>query len=567
METAASHPRIAHFLDFELDLQTGDLTRNDRTIRLPEKPFQALMLLIERQGDVVSREALAAGLWSAETFVEFDANLNATIKRLRDALEESAETPRCIETIPRRGYRFVPPVRMIARRPSGVHESFQSRPRFAPLWVSGVVTLLVGFGAVVGLRWYERRASPPPIAKLGVLAFDNVSGGADAAGLTSGIGDDVVARLRRVSPSQLMVITVRPNPANGETRGNHLAGPRVVGLDYTMTGRLEQRGEGWELRVTFADARTQHQRWAVTYQLPLQAPFIQHDVSRRVVEALSLRAPLEDRQDLSRAAYDAYLRGQDALKTDDVPHVQTAADWFDQSVRRDPLYARAYAGLAQASWRLGQLHAQSLPDAEARARGALAAGLRLDARVPEFYLIQASLLAKDPGHDAEIIEAYHRAVALDPNAINVRTQYALFLRERQPGQALAEITRALTLDPQSSVLTAYRGWVLTSARRFEEAEAALQDARRLDPDLPMTMRFLGVLAEQRGRMDDSTTWFERAAAASGRQPYYVYRLGVAYARAGHPSRVRAILQELRDQSVHEFVEPKYLQLLEDALSG
>ena len=174
---------------------------------------------------------------------------------------------------------------------------------------------------------------------------------------------------------------------------------------------------------------------------------------------------------------------------------------------------------------------------------------------------------KSAGRIDDQNRAFRQAVELDPGNAMAHAQYALFLRERRPESAMPEITQARDLDPLSPRINAYAGAVLISAGKLDAADHQLQVALSLDPQLPVTLQFLGVLEEDRGQMQRAIGWYEKAVAASNRNASYVYRLGLAYARSGRNLETKAALEELRNKSKREFVDPRYIKDLQSSLGG
>ncbi|HET9399616.1 MAG TPA: winged helix-turn-helix domain-containing protein [Candidatus Acidoferrales bacterium] len=581
--------RVMHsvrFLGFTLDRTTGELSDADRAVRLPQKLFLALNLLIEHANEVVSRDELCRHIWPTGTFVEFDDNLNATMKRLREALGDSAEAPRVIETVPRVGYRFIPTIiddvgdpapmsRIRSGQPAVPSESHFSDSRFAH-WtrrtvLSGMVVMLFAIlaASLGGHRETSLRYSGAVPKKLGIVAFTNSTGDADKNFLSNGLYREVAAGLRQLAPEKLAIILYESR--QGVVVPSDVTIGRDLGLNYVLRGNLEKRDGNLSFRAALTDVGTSASAWIEEFRLPVQEVFVQHDIADRIQSTLSLNFVLQNREQLSHtcttdtSAHEAYFRGREALLQDTDFSADAAIKWFKKAISEDSEYALPYEGLAQAYIKLGKSRTLSSERANQLAQRAVSAGIALDSTVPEFSLLRAIMLSNRPGEEREAQTDFERAIELDPGSTVAHVQYALFLRERHPESGLAQIKKAQAIDPLSPSINAYVGAALISTGQLEGAETQLQMALGLDPELPVTLRFLGNLEEKRGHAVQAASWYEKAATASKREPFYVYRLGLAYARSGRSSETMALLRELRTRSKREFVDPAYLKDLQAAL--
>lgn len=575
----------ARFLDFSLNFRTGELSRRGRTSRLPEKPFLALALLVEYANQTVSREALCRRLWPEGTFVEFDENLNATIKRLREALGDCASAPRIIETVPRSGYRFIAPLEMPSTpqtEPVALPVPALKQRVQGGIWLRWGPRLMLAGAAVVVLAMLaasirvhqspKTQAQPHRDIKLAVVSFQNATGDPYRKFLSQGLFEEVRSRLSRLAPEQLTVVSIDETKSTSSPPDEAIR--RTLGVDYILRGALRKDRGGLALVTELKNAVSLAPLWTAEFRLPLQEVFVQHELADRVSRSLSLRTPPpSDREQLSRGytsdvtAHEAYLRGREMLLQDGDSDAKRALEWFQKAISNDRQYALPYAGLAETYLRLGKSHSLPPDQASREAAKAISAGMALDATIPQFSLLEAELLATQTGRDREAEDAFKRAVEADPGNARMHFQYALFLRERRPDDAFAEITEARSLDPFSPAIDAYAGSVLLFKGDFDGAEKLLQTALRLNPDLPVAMRFLGDLEEKRGRPQQATDWYQKAATASGRNPYYIYRLGLSYARCGRELDTKATLQELLTRSQREFVDPVYIRNLRAALGS
>ncbi len=586
MDEVQQPDALARFGLFEVHFGAGELRKQGQLIKLQEKPLQALTLLLERAGSIVTREEFRSRLWASDTFVEFDDNLNAAIKRLREALGESAENPRFIETIRRRGYRFIPPVEYIPRQEtlaSGAPENGTSenpKPKH-PLRRTGFVALLALIALLlvaVGIFWRRDQQAKQRRAQrvmLAVLPFKNLSGRPDQEYVSDGMTEEMTAQLGRLYPAGLGVIArtsaIRYKNTSQDVR--QIGGE--LGVAYVLEGSV--RRDAREMFVTSQLIRVADQThlWAETYERPLQDIFVvQRDVARRVSESLALQLLPSEKAALARgntvntAAYDDYLRGRYEWEQGTEAGFRSSLESFQSALLRDPQYAMAYAGLARTQLSLAEYHFEAAGEARAKAAEAVSRGLELDTSIPDLYLLQAGVLSEDGSKNSAVEEAYRRAIKLDPNNAEAHQDYALYLlgSKRLP-EALAEIQKARELDPVSPLVFTTSGWIFLDSKKLDKAETSLGQALRLDPNFPAAMYFLARVKEAENQPDEATAWFERAVNASGRTPKYLHALAISYVKVGRGDEARKLLDELRRSATKQYVAPEYIRSVEASLKS
>jgi TolB-like protein/DNA-binding winged helix-turn-helix (wHTH) protein/Tfp pilus assembly protein PilF len=568
---------------FELNLQAGELRRQGQKIKLQDKPFQALSLLLEHAGEVVSRDELRARLWQTDTFVEFDDNLNAAIKRLREALGDSAEAPRYLETVPRRGYRFIPPVERVNGQIDGeppvsaavaavAPVAARGTSATIPLLIAGVIVIL----GVAGLLWRSHRSRQLNDSRqliLAVLPFKNLSGQPEEEFVADGMTEEMIAQLSRLYPQKLRVIartsTMRYKDRSADV---HQIGGEL-GAGYILEGSVRRDDSDAFITAQLIQVSDQTHLWAETYHRPRRDIFtVQRDVARRVAESLALTLLPEQQAALARAdtvdtnAYEAYLRGLFAWNHGTEAGFRTALASFQEALREDPQYAMAYAGLARTHFSLEDFHFESAAEARARADEAISKGLQLDASIPDLYVLKARMITERNDRGAE--EAYRRAIELNLNNANAHLDYAMYLRgERRLGEALAEVDAAAELDPRSAWVFTAAGWILISANDLDRAAARIDQALRIDPNYPAAMYVMGRIKELEKDEPSTIDWFQKAVEASGRRAKYLHVLAIACANAGRHDEARNLLQELREMSSREYVDPDYIRSFEAALQS
>ena len=582
---------IVRFGLFEVDLQAGELRKSGLKIRLQEQPFQILGALLDHPGEIVSREDLRRRLWPDDTFVEFDHSLNTAIGRLRDALGDSADNPRFIETLPRRGYRFIAPVERLngaaslqngEQRPgsSPVEPPTETDSRPRAQWRVGMAAIVLV--AAIGAGMYVlHQHYPPPLQTgprkimLAVLPFQNLSGDPKQDFASDAMTEEMITHVGRLTPQALGVIARTSVMKYKNSTVDVKAIGRDLGVDYVLEGSV-RRGPG-QIDVTAQLIQTSDQThlWAESYERPLTDLFaIERDIARRIAQSLAFQLLPAREAALARAttvnteAYEAYIEGSKRLGEGTETGFQNAAASFGRAVELDPNYALAYDGMAKAYLREADYHIISSDEALARARPAIDKALALDESIPESHVLLAEALHLGDPRQPGIERAYRRAIELNPSNADAHIAYALYLREAlRYDQALAEAKEAQRLDPLAPFSYVATGWVLLSMGRREEARHEFAQSLALDPNYPAGLYFLARTCEEQGRVQEAIGLLQKAVATAGRKPKYLYALGIAYTQAGNRDEAQKILDELRQQSTKGYVEPEMIPTLAARLKG
>src|SRR5262245_25663349 len=395
-QSATTPRRNLCFGSFEVDLESGELRRQGVKIKLQDQPFRLLALLLERAGEVVTREELRDELWPADTFVDFDHSLNTAVRKLREALGDSAETPRFVETLARRGYRFMAPVAeqgpTAQPAPSADVEVAAPSPplttRWPPFARRVVVIAAVLSSAALVAYWVggRPRARPQPARlTLAVLPFDNLSGDADQEYLSDGLTEEMITQLGRLEPNRLKVLArsstwkyKRAVRDIGQLR-------RELGADYVLEGSLRRAGERVRVTAQLVKVDDQAQVWAETYERDLRdALIVQSEVAEAVARTITVTLTPAAQTRLARArpinaeAYEDYLRGRFFWNRRTEAALKQALGYFREAIAADPEYAPAYSGLADSYLSLGASSIvgglpprQAMPEAKAAALKAL----------------------------------------------------------------------------------------------------------------------------------------------------------------------------------------------------
>jgi TolB-like protein/DNA-binding winged helix-turn-helix (wHTH) protein len=337
-----SSPQQIRFGEFELDLQTAELRANGRTLILQGQPFQVLAILLERPGHLVTREELKKRLWPREGFGDFDHGLNKAINRLRETLQDSAEHPRFIETLPKRGYRFV------ASQVSGADNAVGTRPAYLAHWK---MLAILGLLVTVAGAWRLRSNGEPAFESVAVVPFVNLSGDPKIEYLTDGISEGLIGRL-----SQIPSLTVRPPTAGLRYKGKK-TDPQTVAKELrvqaVVVGHVNQQADSLIVSAELVDGVNNRTLWGETYYRKLSGVIeVERDISLEICDRLHQRLSRQQQAKVGTSAtinpeaYESYLKGRFYWEKRTPDALQLARDYFNQAIAADPKFVQAYVGLA-----------------------------------------------------------------------------------------------------------------------------------------------------------------------------------------------------------------------------
>jgi TolB-like protein/DNA-binding winged helix-turn-helix (wHTH) protein/Flp pilus assembly protein TadD len=568
MAAASPIQRAFRFGPFEADAQTGELRKNGLKIRLQEKPFQVLIALVERPGQVVSREELQRRLWPADTFVDFNNSLNTAITRLRETLGDSAEEHRYVETLARRGYRFVGQVEEIST-PSKTGSKGVVAPPRPRLWrwlIQGKSLALICISATVAvavLGYFRlRETKPTGRVMLAVLPFENLSGDPNQEYLSDGFTEEMITELARLQPERLGVIARTSAMQYKNTKKSTDRIGHELGVQYLLEGSALSSGN--RLRITAQLIRVQDQThvWADSYERELgDVLALQDEVARSVAREIRAKLSPENDKRLSSPrhvdpeTYQAFLKGRYHLNKRTGADIQQAIQYFQQSIARDPRYAAAYAGLADATY-AAQYRMIAPQEVVSQARDAANKALELDDTLPEAHV---SLAWIELAYDRDWMRAemhLKRALELSPGYADAHYVYgfAYLLPLGKFEDAVQEMKWALELDPLSLIINANLGGTYFEMRRYDLAVEQCQKTLEIDTQFGPAHSNLGLAYEQKGMYEEAISEFRAAFALHiGTQP--LAQLGHAYALSGRRVEALNVLDQLKELSRHTFVSP------------
>ena len=572
---------IYRFGVFEVDGRTGELRKHGRPVKLRGRPFDILLLLLAKRGDLISREELRQQLWQADTFVDFDHGLNSSMNRLRDALGDSAENPRFIETLPKRGYRFIAPINVVepsplaAAEPVGPPAVVEAQPYFAVSAPSRLV-LLTAIGAlaiaVVVAALYLRIGRPAHSGSskmtLAVLPFENLSSDADQDFFSDGFTEEMIAELGKLDPDHLGVIARTTTRLYKNAKKNIGQIRQELGVDYVLEGSIRRAANRIRITAQLVQTTDMTHLWAESYDRDVSDVLaIQSEVAMKIARSLTLalrRPQTEPGQSPSFPAYELCLRGRFFREQATEEGARKAIEYFQRAVALDPTYAPAHAGLADCYRLLGApgWEVEQPADLLRKAKMGAERALALDPQSSEAHAV-LSMVKLDyewdlPGSEREILEA----IRLNPSSVQAHQYYSSTLTTMgRADDAIREAHRAMELDPLSATAgtsLAIRYWY---AGRIDEAVAEFKKTLETNPEFGVAHWGLAQCSRARGDTRAEIEELQRAVALSGNSAYMRAHLAYGYATSGDRARAEVIQRELEKEGRERYASPYHAALI------
>ncbi len=591
MPHADAPPTSYRFGLFEADSRTGELRKQGRRLKLRGRPFDILMLLLARGGDVISREELRQQLWQADTFVDFDHGLNSAINRLREALGDSAENPRFIETLPKRGYRFIAPIEVpvaassaAAPVPSPAAEPSPavrpSEPIPSPIRrLSGAsrAVLLVASGAlavaVVVAALYLRIGRPPVTASarttLAVLPFQNLSNDAEQEFFSDGFTEEMIAELGALDPDHLGVIARTTTMLYKNARKDIGQVKRDLGVDYVLEGSIRRAGSRMRITAQLVQTSDMTHLWAESYDRDVSDVLaIQTEVAMKIAHSLTLalRRPRADggQTATSFPAYELCLRAKFFRDQATEEGARKAIEYFQRAISIDPAYAPAHSGLADCYRLLGApgWEVDQPADLLRKAKAGAERALQLDPESSEAHAV-LSMVKLDyewdlPGSEREVLEA----IRLNPSSVQAHQYYSSTLTTMgRTEDAIREARRAMELDPKSAIAGATLGIRYWYGGQIDEAIAEFNKTLEANPEFGVAHWGLAQCYRQRGETARELEELRRAVALSGNSAYMRAHLAYGLATSGDREHALAIQHELEVEGRQRYASPYHFALI------
>jgi TolB-like protein/DNA-binding winged helix-turn-helix (wHTH) protein/Tfp pilus assembly protein PilF len=603
MGSPASVTRILHFGIFEVDLKACELRKHGLRLKLPEQPFQVLVVLLEKPGEIVTREELRNRLWPGDTFVDFDHGLNNAVMRLREALGDSSENPRFVETIPRRGYRFIAPVAgsafPVPSTPEPgmgfgqvpVHDAaLQQVPRVPleapsePVSIprqrsAGRLAMFVAATAVaVGLlglvlihysRVDANKSKGSQNKSLIVLPIENLSGDKDQEYFADGMTDDLIANLAKIR--SLRVISRSTAMAYKGTRKPLSQIASELNVDAVVEGTVLRVGNNVRITAELVQVSTDRHLWAETYESPMgDILALQNRVSSAIVNEIRINLSPADQERLARnpavapEAYENYLKGRYYWNKRSDENLSRAIGYFEQATSQDPRYALAYAGLSDCYAIISAEIFGTMAPAEAapKAKAAALRALEIDPTLSE---AETSLATVKFNYDWDWNSAaagFAKSIQDNPSYATAYQRYSLYLMAMgRPEDSFEQINKARELDPLSISINFSLGWRLYMARQYDRAIQQLRNTLEMDPTYELPHLVLGLSYAQKGDFGHAIPELRKAVELSHGTPLMTSALANAYARSGNKAEAERLLAELVAESTKQYVSPYYLAVV------
>lgn len=570
---------LFEFGPFRLDPAERLLLRDSKPVPLTLKAFDTLLFLVENRGRIVEKNELLAEVWTG-TFVE-EATLAQNIFTLRKTLGDTPEGHHYIETVPKRGYRFIAPVKEFW---PDVREFVASGESVKPLgsklythirgalWGRVAVGIAVVIAVAVltwGIRSYLVGVGDPhrAIHSLAVLPLVNLSHDPEQEYFADGMTDELITTLAKISELR---VTSRTSVVRYRNAQKSLAQiGRELGVDAVIEGTVVRSGNKVRISAQLIHAATDRHLWAETYERNLDDVLsVQAEVGRDVAREIEVKLTADERARLAPAptvnpeAYELYLKGRYLWNKSDQP--SKSAEYFQQAIAKDPDYAAAYAGLAQAYGSLGSF----VPPKEIvpRAKEAARKALELDPSLDEAHLALSQILQLYDwdwrGAEAEI----QRAIELNPsNSTAYFWDAVLLLTLGRSAEALAQVRKAQRLDPVSPLTGSGIGLALYSQRQYDRAQEELENALQLEPNFVPSQLYLAWVYEEKGMNEQALAALRRMNEASGPGLLSLLYLAEGYAKARAPGEARNILKRVIAESDQKYVPAVYFAIVYAAL--
>jgi len=561
--------------------------REGEPVPLTPKVFDILITLLENRGQIVEKDNLMKRVWPT-TFVE-EGNLTQNVSLLRKALGENAGEVQFIETVPRRGYRFVAPVRetwdnqilpvqdevtsvsgnghpeaipqgLIAKSTSDLSTENGREANFLPspksrfgVMVTGAVVVI----AVVALIYFSTRSKagdlgPDAIQSIAVLPFVDEAGDPDAEYINDKIAESLINSL-----SKLPQLRVVPRSLVASYKGKSVD-PRKVGQELNVravvTGKMSKRGDIISIQADLIDLQNVAQLWGQHYDHKLaDVMLVQDDISRDIFENLRLKLNVEEKKQLD--AYRLYLKGRNSWNKRTADELQQAIEFFNQAIAIDPNYAAAYAGLADCYNMLVVYGALQPKDGFPKAKEAAMKALDIDENQAEAHSSLAFIKFRWDWDRAETEREFQTAIKLKPAYAPAHQWYSSYLvAVERFDEAIAEAKRTEELEPLSFVASSHLGWIYYLAGKNDKAIEQCKKILDLDPNSFPARRYLGLAYEAKGMYTEAINEFQTGVKLSG-SPLMLALLGHAYAASGKRAEAQLVLNDLEQLQAQRYVSP------------
>jgi TolB-like protein/DNA-binding winged helix-turn-helix (wHTH) protein len=567
--------QLIRFGLFEVELRSGELRKNGARVKLQQQPFQMLVILLRRPGEIVTREELREQLWPADTFVDFDHSLNAAIKRLRDALGESAENPIYIETLARRGYRFNAPVQSVPAGtsvPAGSARVSQQLTARSALYAAAgagfVVALLLGAFVWAG-RAHRDVSDVKRVESIAVLPLENLSRDPEQEYFSDGITGTLIAELSKIHSLRIISRT-----STVQYKGTKKSLPQIareLNVDAVVEGAVLRSGDRVRINIELIEAKSDKHLWAESYDRELGDILKLHsEVAQAVANQIQIqlapeqRARLQSAPTVNQAAYDDYLKARFYMTATGYTYqgLETARRFFESSIQKDSGFALAYVGLADCYMSLGAQRRISPQDAYRHSSELIREALQLDATLGEAHASLAYLSWQYEWNWSNAEREFRSALELNPNYLDGHETFAWFLSwSGRREEALREFEIMRQIDPAFPLRFNDQAGLYYHLRQYHESVDNGRKAVELNPGDWSSHYFLGTGYLGLRETSEAVLEFQKAVELSQGNSDPVASLAYASATAGRRAEAQKILGDLQRHSLTTYVSPYMIAII------
>jgi TolB-like protein/DNA-binding winged helix-turn-helix (wHTH) protein/Tfp pilus assembly protein PilF len=552
--------RIYRFAEFELNVAEGELRTGSAVVRLQQKPLLLLISLLESPQRVVSRNQLRETLWGSTTFVDYEQGINVAIKKVRDALGDSVENPRLVETIAKKGYRFLLPVEVVGEETAqsnhsvvqtGLAAAGANTPgeRLPRGWIWAAV--VAGVLATVGIWLFRIEAKnygATTMNSVAVLPLRDLSPDPGQEFLADGITEEVITSLAQALP--LRVISRTSVMRYKQTNEPITQIARELGVEAIVEGAVTREHNRVTVTVQLIDATKDRHLWAHTYDrnlgnfLGMEAE-LSHEIARQVGNNLCLRPQISVKpRAVSPEVYELYLKGRYFWNKRTDQGMKKAAEYFQQAIDQDPNYAQAYVGLADC-YQFSVPPTLPPESLALKTKQMAKRALELDESLGEAHAT-LGLISENFDRDWDVAEKeYRRAIELNPNYATAHQWYGEYLALRgRFDEGLEEMKIARDLDPLSLVIIKDMGEVYYAAREYDQAIGFYRKALDMDSHFNLARRFLAMAYLQKREFSSAIAELETVTQEE-ENPDTMAELAYAYALSGRREEAEKVLHDLK----------------------
>lgn len=566
------------FGEFELSFPEGQLRAGTSMVRLQDKPLLLLCELLDHPQQLVTRQQLRERMWDRRTVVNFEQGINVAIKKVRDALGDSSDTPRYVETVARKGYRLLVPVEVIA---GAIHpgeeieaarvDSDDPHPRITP-HLRRILPYALGVGIVCalgfGLSDFQTRArQAAPIRSIAVLPLRDLSPDVGQEYFADGITDEIITNLAQTLPLRVISRSSVMRFKRTELPVAEIA--RELGVEAIVEGSVARSGDRVNVTVQLIDAAEDRHLWARTYERRLEDILtIESELSGAIASRISgtltsQPTKLPVARALDPQVYDLCLMGRYHWNRRTTTDLVKAEAYYQRAIAADPTYAPAFAGLAKVYALMPQVGMVPFADSSEKSKTAARRALELDEGLAEAHatlgFVALNTASEWKGSDVELL----RALELDPNDATTHHWLAFYLLfAGRSDEALAEIELARQLDPMSGAIYSSAGHLLYATRHFAEARVALGRSIELAPDYGRPHATMALLEWETGHPSEALEQARTALALTEDDPNNIGEVGYVFAHTGKTAEARALLATLTDPNRRGGRAPIFAAMIE-----